>query len=366
MNYSELPLALYELMNEGLYKSGLAGTCKIDLQDEENDIQFVIALNKLGLLSLHDQCSDPDVTLQMTPQILFKIISNLDRLDLRSPEILREVSANGNLILAAFLFSLIKRPSAGVLVRLEHSEKLSKEQRLGQIAEVRKLSDPSSQTVRELLNMNIPFVVTGALNNWNVSSYNLDSIKLKFGSLPLRPVINEGRYETVGDFVEKIRNNPESKVYTEGCDLPIPMRADFPLPFFKSDVFKNPQIWLGTKSNQSVCTYLHRDCNHGFLGNIFGRKKFIFYSPDQSEFLYPIKAFNYFQLCQVTQPEDVGLDDFPLFKHAKPVEVVVGPGDLLVIPAFWFHCVYAMDDVFSVSSAIHWDALDSMNANGDN
>jgi len=37
---------------------------------------------------------------------------------------------------------------------------------------------------------------------------------------------------------------------------------------------------------------LHCDCRHGFLCQVFGRKKITMYSPDQEDFVYPHRAFN--------------------------------------------------------------------------
>jgi ribosomal protein L16 Arg81 hydroxylase len=43
------------------------------------------------------------------------------------------------------------------------------------------------------------------------------------------------------------------------------------------------------------------------------------------------------------------LTRFARFAQAQGVDVVLEPGDLLVIPTGWYHCVWALDHVLSVS-----------------
>ena len=56
----------------------------------------------------------------------------------------------------------------------------------------------------------------------------------------------------------------------------------------------------------------------------------------------------------------VGVDDydrekFPLFARAKRMRAVLQPGDVLFIPAFWFHNMRALD--FGVAVNVFWKNL---------
>jgi len=63
---------------------------------------------------------------------------------------------------------------------------------------------------------------------------------------------------------------------------------------------------------------------------------------------------SYLLVMEVTpfwvKPEEPYFERYPQFKHAKPIEVILRPGELLIQPAGWFHVVYCLDTpTFSVS-----------------
>jgi hypothetical protein len=113
-----------------------------------------------------------------------------------------------------------------------------------------------------------------------------------------------------------------------------------------------PLLWLGSAQSQyKAVTGLHCDCVHGFLCHVFGKKKVLLYSPDQEEFVYPFRAFNMYRSCW-TGPDVLDYDRYPLFRQARPIEVILNPGDVLFIPFGWFHCIFALDAVMSISYPI--------------
>jgi Cupin-like domain len=296
-----------------------------------------------------------DVTVTMKPETLSGMLSGTDKFDLRNPDILMQLTAEGNLDLAGFLFAMIKRPSRDVVSMMKETLDTTVNYK-NTITEIKRVNRPSEEEIIQLMDKSVPFVVTGAIENWPFLSMTLQEIKDEYGAVNLRPNVDKNmeEQETLKDFIEKMENNTNELVYTFGCPLPLAIWAEFPLPFFKWDMLTSPQIWMGKKTGDKPCTNLHRDCTHGMLANLFGRKKLILFSPDQSDYLYPVPAYNTFQSCLVTDVQHVDVARFPLFKNAQPVEVTIGPGELLVIPAFWYHCVYAVDNVFSVSFGLLW------------
>jgi hypothetical protein len=357
LSYSTLPSVMHDLMKDALYDEGISGTCMIDMRDDDTTIRFSLTLTEDHQLLLGDPVEIADVYVQMKANIMLAVLLNLDKFDLRSPFILTEFKAEGNLKLAEFLFNLIKRPADEV----EHHHAKIRERSAGQInlvSEIKRISQPSAETVMEHLREGIPFIATGVLSHWTFLTMSLDQIKKVFGHIKLSPGVGDSpaKSVTIKEFIGKMEQPSNAKVYTEGCELPEALRHKFQFPFMGAQAFLTQQMWLGTKSGEKPCTRLHCDCTHNFLGHIIGRKRIVFYSPDQSDYLYPHKAYNTYQPCHILQGEDVDTEKFPLFKNAKPIEVILQPGELMVIPAFWFHCVYALDNVLSVSSPVSWAA----------
>lgn len=95
-------------------------------------------------------------------------------------------------------------------------------------------------------------------------------------------------------------------------------------------------LWLAPKGTMSS---LHHDGNADNLNwQVYGRKLFLLVSPSRKDCLYaygsaesPINPF-----C----PE---LARFPRFADARPVEAMLEPGDVLLIPKYWWHCVYSVE-----------------------
>ncbi|RAJ26892.1 cupin-like domain-containing protein [Pedobacter cryoconitis] len=358
----ELINQLYTQMVSGLYPDENYGTCRVVLEDAKDSYQADISLNNNTLRIAESSSGPPDAMVKLSPALLSDILANADRFDLRDPLILAQIETKGNLALASFLFTLIKRPSAQIASLLEDTEQLTAGYR-DSITAIKRVYRPSEADVLLLMEQSVPFVVTGALDNWPFVSKSLEQIKAEYGDAALRHNMEEDRQETLADFIEKMENNTNDLVYTFGCPLPLAIWADIELPFFQWDSVTSPQIWMGRRTGKTPCTTLHRDCTHNMLAHVSGRKKMILFSPDQSDSLYPVPAFNTFQPCSVRDVKHVDLSLFPAFAKARAIEVTLEPGELLVIPAFWFHCVYALDDVFSISFALLWDAFKKLNQN---
>ena len=359
LTYANMHHILHQLMTEAIYPQDIRGTCLFELKDDKRDISFSLTITADDQLVLAENVANAKTVVRMNPMVLFAMLLNLDNVDLRSTVLLNEIKAEGNLKLVEFLFSLIKRPSEVVLHYFSDISKRS----IGQIesvSSIQRIFRPSPQVVIEHLREGVPIIATDSLRHWRFLRMELEQIKDVFGDIMLPPIVDDAivREVTLSEFIGRMQKHTGNKVYTEGCELPAALKAKFSFPFFNDSVFSPPQLWLGTKSGKQPCTRLHRDCTHNFLGQLIGRKRIVFYSPDQSDYLYPQTAFNTYQPCHVTHGDRVDIHKFPLFRHAKPLEVLLEPGELMIIPAFWFHCVYALETVMSVSSPMLWDGFE--------
>jgi hypothetical protein len=98
--------------------------------------------------------------------------------------------------------------------------------------------------------------------------------------------------------------------------------------------------------------------SHACLG-LFGRKRLRIFSPDQRDRLYPSEGYNSYQPCRA-EPGYSDLRVFPRLADAVPLEIVLSPGELLIIPIGWFHQVFADDPVFSVSAFLKFEAWQAL------
>lgn len=97
-------------------------------------------------------------------------------------------------------------------------------------------------------------------------------------------------------------------------------------------------VYLGPAGSLSR---LHQDYwnTHAYLAQIQGRKRAILFSPEDSDFLYGAKV----------DPEQPDFGRFPLFDRATAYECVIEPGETLLMPADWWHCVRGLEKSITVS-----------------
>ncbi|MDE3197886.1 MAG: cupin-like domain-containing protein [Acidobacteriota bacterium] len=107
------------------------------------------------------------------------------------------------------------------------------------------------------------------------------------------------------------------------------------------------RLWFGP--GQRVA--LHYDMGHGLLAMIRGRKRLTMYDPGQLPFLYhsPMEGPNSSYPYSRVDVEKPDLGRFPEFGHARPVEVVLNKGEMLFLPAFWWHHVVSEGENVAVN-----------------
>ncbi|MGH9759929.1 MAG: cupin-like domain-containing protein, partial [Blastocatellia bacterium] len=85
------------------------------------------------------------------------------------------------------------------------------------------------------------------------------------------------------------------------------------------------------------------------FAQVYGRKSFTLFDPMQTEFLYPFPADT--SLGHLSSV-DIEMPDFTKhakFRRARPMQCVIGPGELLYLPSYWWHQVRSLEVAISVS-----------------
>lgn len=94
---------------------------------------------------------------------------------------------------------------------------------------------------------------------------------------------------------------------------------------------------------------LHYDelYTHAFLMQIYGRKQYFVYPPDQTPFMYPVPDDpNHSQLNDVESPD---LAKFPLFAKARGLTFTLDAGEMLFVPCGWWHTVRMLTPSITLS-----------------
>ena len=112
------------------------------------------------------------------------------------------------------------------------------------------------------------------------------------------------------------------------------------------------RLWLGRASK----TQLHYDLFHTILVVTQGWKEVHLYPPLELERFYPFSLPELLTSSRVQDPTG-DLAQFPLFPAESGRVVLVKPGDLLFIPAFWWHFVKSSEEM-TVTVTVHFTEYD--------
>jgi len=97
------------------------------------------------------------------------------------------------------------------------------------------------------------------------------------------------------------------------------------------------QLFLGTGAAANARTILHFDQYDNMFMQLAGRKTFILYDPLEGGHLYPFPVHHPLDRSAQAQAEGASPPHLPRASSAAGVRVTLEPGDVLVLPAYWWH-----------------------------
>ena len=228
-----------------------------------------------------------------------------------------------------------------------------------------------------------PVIVTDALQHWPARQrWTPDFFKNDFGGVEFASYGAEyEQYETssaagqmfkLSDYIDRVVSSTEER--------PVPYLRNKILaqvfPALIKDVEPLPEYlfpnWLGEAfivkhvekvlkrggalelfigGAGSAFPVLHYDSagTHAFLMQIYGRKEFVLYPPDQEMFMYPVPGTENHSLVNVAHPD---LTQYPLFAKAIPARFVLEPGEMLFIPSHWWHTTRMLTTSITVAANV--------------
>lgn len=209
-------------------------------------------------------------------------------------------------------------------------------------------------TFRSLAAQGLPFMVTGLVKRWPLSALTPQTLRERFSHLPVRARV--GDYINTAFAPDRAMQDMSMLEYLElvatGTQELPPYLGNLELRELNAmchwpayfDKMGPPRFWLGPAG---TVTPLHCDYDDNIFAQIWGSKRIFLAPPHHDEFLYPSEA-NAILFGSPFNPEAPDFDKFPLARQASMIECIVHPGELLYVPAGWYHQVRAL--TFSLSS----------------
>jgi hypothetical protein len=200
----------------------------------------------------------------------------------------------------------------------------------------------------------LPFLIAGVVNRWPLTKLAPDVLRERFSHLHVRARV--GDYintafaadramadMTMGEYLDRVDSGVDAlPPYLGNLELrELNSLCHWPTFFAKMGP---PRFWIGPAR---TVTPLHCDYDDNIFAQIWGSKRIFLAPPHHAEYLYPSEA-NAILFGSPFDPEAPDFDRFPLARQATTIEVIVHPGDMLYVPAGWYHQVRAL--TFSLSS----------------
>lgn len=214
----------------------------------------------------------------------------------------------------------------------------------------------------------LPFLIPGLANRWPLSALTAQTLRERFSNLPVRARVGDyvntafapdramrdmsmlGYLELVAAGTEGLPpylGNLELRELNQFCYWPAYFTKPGP-----------PRFWLGPAG---TVTPLHADYDDNIFVQIWGSKRIFLAPPHHDEFLYTREA-NALLFGSPFDPEAPDFEKFPLARQAAMTECIVHPGDMLYVPAGWYHQVRSL--TFSLS-ANRWSRAMPLALDGD-
>jgi hypothetical protein len=222
------------------------------------------------------------------------------------------------------------------------------------LAAIPRLGKLDAAGFRRQAALGLPFLVPGLAARWPLAALTPQTLRERFGALPVRARVGDYvgtafapdramRDMSMLDYLELAAAGTEGlPPYLGNLELRELNRFCHWPAFF--DKPGPPRFWLGPAG---TVTPLHADYDDNIFVQVWGAKRISLAPPHHDAFLYPREA-NPLLFGSPFDPEAPDFARFPLARQAALLDCVVEAGDLLYVPAGWFHQVRSLS--FSLSS----------------
>ena len=222
------------------------------------------------------------------------------------------------------------------------------------ITEVLRVGRFDAAGFRALAAQGLPFLMKGQALRWPLCNLPPSILRERYSHVPVRARV--GDYINTAFAADRAMQDMSMREYLDlverGTHALPPYLGNLELRELNSlchwpaafDKIGPPRYWLGPAG---TVTPLHCDYDDNLFAQIWGSKRIFLAPPHHDEFLYPREA-NAILFGSPFDPEAPDYERYPLARQAALIEVLVEAGDMLYVPAGWYHQVRAL--TFSLSS----------------
>lgn len=236
--------------------------------------------------------------------------------------------------------------------------------------EVLRLSTPPShdEFVEKYLSLGVPVVIENGFKHWKANEWTVENLTEQCGthSVHVRKFTRSDDYRSgkkygieemlFSDYTKELAKKSKCDYYmaVQNIKRALPhLEADIDMPDYTGKRHMGPYLWIAPEGHYE---YTHCDADDGLLFLISGQKTVKLFHWKYLDELYPNELGSKGRTIQsrvdLTQ---LDYEKFPLMKDVVCETCVLGPGDMLFIPAFYWHQVTS--DYVSISVNIFFGDL---------
>lgn len=202
--------------------------------------------------------------------------------------------------------------------------------------QILQVSDPEKDILENTLNQKYPTVLTNIIVRWKgIRDLDVDTVKND-------TLVKDPKFNKLLD------------QYFNFYHMPLTIYRNYSLKYYAKH------------DTQYITKQTHF---RFFVAQIYGKSKFVLFSPKEEKYLYPAKnkitsKLNYWKLDsweeqinkntgnnkEIEEKRNKYLDKYPKYNKAKFIEIILHPGNMLYIPYGWWSTSLATDDNIRITA----------------
>lgn len=207
-----------------------------------------------------------------------------------------------------------------------------------------------------------PVILTGLMDDWPARRWTIDELRRRFGDRQVTAARTQGGkvvhsartgipYDSIkfGEYLDMLEGAapPSHYMIFPVSDVLPELMREFVLPAYCRDApWFRARFWLSAAETGSP---LHRDPPDNLFAQIWGKKRFVLFAPDDTKNLYRHRIWSGLPDFSPVDAERPDYVRFPKLLSARPITCEVGEGEVLYLPRYWWHQVTSVTRSASVN-----------------